>query len=238
MLKTIEVQKIIKESLEDYPINELQAKQVEDMFFSLMKETRNKDKDNILQESLVTAIMHEVSSGDVPVKILGRYGDNAHMRFFDDFLEEGVTAEIMSVFQKRGIPTGVLKGIKKGQPNNITTNTDVGNITVKAKISASPTGEEDDDYLRIYQNGVLIYEWKRIGEWEIPPEPTEEFTEPSTPKPPRPRKPVTKKGTEYKAKSVKAIITPTGTYTQETFNNGKTATRGRKGRFVSNKDIY
>lgn len=165
-MEEFKVKNIIRDSLEDYPINAYQQKEVEDLFFKLMKEEKNKNKDNDLQESLVTAIMHDVATQDTTEKIFGRYGDNAHLSFFDDFLEDGVTSKITEILQKHGISTSVLRGVTKGQPFDISTQTDVGEITVKGKISPSPTGEEDDDYLAIYKDGVLIYKWKREREYE------------------------------------------------------------------------
>lgn len=240
MLKKLELQNIIKESLEDYPINKLQEKQVEDMFFSLMKETKNKDKDKDLQESLVTAIMHDVATKDVPEKILGRYGDNAHMRFFDDFLEEGVTGEIMSVFKKHGIPTGVLRGVKKGQPIDITTNTDAGSITVKTKISPSPTGEEEDDYLSIYKDGVLIYEWKRDVGFEFDEDEYEDEYSYQEKKSDDLAKyaemQATKTGVRRKNLVFRKEVTPEDTYTYEYARTKKgtpiTIVRDSKGRFA------
>lgn len=133
----------------------------------LMNETSNKDKSYIQQVAMVED-MYVALNSDVRgyrketwEHIFNDYSDNKHLNYFDTFLDNGERDKIIRALEKHKLPTAILKGIRKNQPFENTTD----GVTVEQIMGTTDTGtpQVDGFLISIREKGekVVIYEFKR-----------------------------------------------------------------------------
>lgn len=159
-------EKFVKEQLaewakEDYPLTLSQELKAKDLFYDLMKEKQNSSKDLPTQEALLAEIARKLAIGEKPESVFRQHGDNKHLNYFDVFLEEGASGDILDILKENGISTDILKGIKKNVPFDVT----VDGIRVVQEMSNGEDTSPTIERFAIYKDGSLIYEWKPSSMW-------------------------------------------------------------------------
>lgn len=240
VLTNEQVKNIINQYKNDYNINDMQALKVEQIFFKVIKENRNKNKDIDLQESLVTAIMHEIATNETQERIERRYGDNSHMYYFDQVLEEGQSAKIEAALLKYNIPTSVLKSVRRDTPLDA----NIDGIRVIQEIEKpNPDDTPTVSRFEIYKDGELIYKWTREEGNFFTDEQLEDYEQEAEEQSKREERiemfkemQATKSGKQRKNVVFKKEVTPKDTYTYENavLKNKHIVTikRDSKGRFA------
>lgn len=164
-LSIFKVNQILTQFADENPQIELTESQIDDtkiLYDRLMNEKVNQTKNVWEQEALITDIAIGLTMGESTDLIFRQHADNKHLNYFDVFLENGEADRIQKVFQKHGISTDVLKGIKK----NIDFDVTIGNIRVVQTMSDEEDTSPTIDSFEIYQNGELIYKWSPDEFWE------------------------------------------------------------------------
>lgn len=140
---------------DDYPLTVYQEEQAHDMFYQLMNEKQNSSKTLLVQEALLAEIARKLSYGETPEGVFRQHSDNRHMNYFDVFLEDGQSTKILEALEIHGIPTDVLKGIKKGVPFHVIKD----GVEVEQRLDDGDDGTPHVDYFEIKVNGETIYKW-------------------------------------------------------------------------------
>lgn len=140
---------------EDYPLTVYQEQQAKEMFYKLMNEKQNSSKTLLVQEALLAEIARKLSYGETPDGVFRQHSDNRHMNYFDVFLEDGQSTKILEALEINGIPTDVLKGIKKGVPFHVIKD----GVEVEQRLDDGDDGTPHVDYFEIKVDGKTIYKW-------------------------------------------------------------------------------
>lgn len=133
--------------------------EIDDIFTKTMQENRHKNKTLKEQVSLLEGIAEQYLSGDEPDKIFLSRSDNAHMNYFNVFLDNQADI-ITEILKSHGLSTDKLKN--KGIKHNVELDTpeDSDGVVIQQDVI-----EDDDGYksvvdFRIYLYGELIYSYK------------------------------------------------------------------------------
>lgn len=212
-----------------YPLSKKEQENAVEYFYKLMTEEVNKNKDLKTQESLLGQIARKIYRGYTKEQLFREHGDNAHMNYFDNFLQPGEGQVLQDLFEKMQLPTEILRDIRKDQPfgHDYT----VGNrrIRIEQEIEKQGPGESPTvKRFEIIVNGKTIYKFRRNEETKV--EPYMEMEEDEIPVPQK----RTKSGNEV----VKVVYTPNEKITFEKVKiKGveRTIARGKGGRFTSIK---
>lgn len=166
ILSEVQVQKEIRKVLEENPealsLNLKQEAEASDIFYELMKEQVNKNKDLELQKSMVSDIVTGLSRKETRTDLFKRYGDNRHLEYFDNVLEKGASREILEALNRNYIPSEVLKGIRRDTPYNEYVKGYKG-VKVIQEIEKPEGTSPFVVYFAIEKDGKIIYEWKPNG---------------------------------------------------------------------------
>lgn len=233
-LSTLKVNQILTKFAEERPQIELTENQIEDtqiLYDRLMNEKVNQTKNAWEQESLITDIATGLAIGEDSELIFREHSDNKHLNYFDVFLAKGESETILKVLNENGIPTDVLKRIRKNVPDNYT----VDGVRIIQKISDDPNVSPHITEFKIYKDGKLIYEWKP----DKPREEEDEDFEPEFNYEPEIEEvvskvtPPTKSGKLRKGIYISTIVSSEGyTITKEMTSKGQIVYRDSKGRFT------
>lgn len=112
-LADIAIQTNIHKGFSKYSINSLVDMTVR-LFDDVMRQSVNKNKGILEQESLVQSILYELSSGSTIDQSFLSHSDYQHIEYFDNFMYEGASREVMNIFKKKGLDLNQLKGLKPG----------------------------------------------------------------------------------------------------------------------------
>lgn len=210
---------IAKMSMTDYPLTLQQEIEVENLYFELMKEHKNINKDKDTQISLIDEIMHKMYNKETPESIFRQHGDNSHMSYYDVFLEAGESDKILEALHNNDIPTDVLRGVKKNIPFDST----IGDVRIVQEVERTDDSSPIISAFEIYKGDRLVYEWKRskdyVYNFDIDTKNVQAFQ-------------FTKSGDVRKSTVVKKIKTRKDTYTQSVTRKGITIVQDSKGRFA------
>lgn len=233
-LSKLQVDKILSKFIDENPDIELTENQIYDtqiLYDKIMNEKVNKTKNAWEQESLVTDIALGLSYGESEEIIFNQYSDNKHLNYFDVFLAKGESETILKVLNENGIPTDVLKRIRKNVPDDYT----VDGVRIIQKISDDPNVSHYVSEFKIYKDGKLIYEWTPDKPFE---EEDEEYDieahynylkEQEALRP----EPLTKSGRQRKGAYIATVFSSNGDkVTAEKLSNGQIVYRGSNGRFT------
>jgi len=235
-----------------------QENETKDLFFSLMSEKSNQNKNEQAQISLIDELVREFAYGDTAKKMFKRRCDTRHLSYFDTFLEDGEGDKILNSLKKHNVSTDILKSIKKGVPFDDI----IDGVHITQRIERVNDDSPEVVEFSISKDGETLYEW---GE-DIEPEPyiveddiQEDTNNGDIPKEDtnndntydenanyydaydedtKPSNVYTKKGTVRKSIYLLSISTPSGTVTKELMkcgaNPNKTviAYRDKLGRFA------
>lgn len=220
------INKFIEENSGIIEITENQIFETKELFNSLMNEKVNSQKTKLEQESLISDILIGYSYGEKKDFMFRQHSDNKHMNYFDIFLSEGESKKIQSALYKNGIPTDILKGIKKNIPFDITKD----GIQIIQEISDNGEGSPTISKFEIYSDGKLIYKWTQDLEYEEDDYIDYDYYEKEEKIPEQPK---TKSGKPRKGIYLATIINSEGEkITQEKISNGRIIYRDAKGRFT------
>lgn len=147
-------------------------KMVKDLYTSLMKEDRNKDYNQQEQITLIGTLIEETEMYKVSNKyskkqsfrrIFNEHGDNSHLSYFDNFLEEGESVKIIKSLTKIGKSSNVLRGIKKLQDYDA----NIDGVSIHQKVGTNELGSRYIEEFSISYKGRTIYEFTGYEEYEI-----------------------------------------------------------------------
>lgn len=216
---------------DDYPLTLYQEMEARELFYDLMREKQNINKDIPTQEALLAEIARKLSYGETRESVFRQHGDNKHLNYFDVFLEEGASKNILDALNYYGISTDVLKGIKKNVPFDAV----IDGVRVVQEISNGDDGSPTVEKFEITKDGKLVYFWTPRRDYvsyfddEYYDETELEQEKPAPPKQP----PKTKSGKPRKGTYLATIISSSGEeITKEVMSNGRVAYRASNGRFT------
>lgn len=157
-----------EENSESITVDLSENKKVYEMYKNLMTENTNKNKTEMEQISLIEDIIlgrnafgkggildgKEKESWD---RIYNDHSDNKHMNYFDNVLAEGERDKIIKALSRNGLSTDVLRGIRKNQSFEGSSN----GVQVIQEMGETEDGSPQVVYFEIKYNGKTIYNFSR-----------------------------------------------------------------------------
>lgn len=137
-----------------------QREDVLEAFDISMREQYNKNLTELQQLKLLNSIVNQIGVEKQTVETaIAAQSSMRHTEYYDNFLEEGATGQILKALRDNGIPYDVLKSVSNGV--EMQKEKSGKGVKITQEIEKNSTGTPIVVYFAIYKDGVLIYEFVR-----------------------------------------------------------------------------